>query len=68
MMTGVRALYPLTSILSHSCLPNCRPVMKKSAPFSNVCIASVDIDVGQELTINYVHLNLCTRFYSVPYL
>ena len=61
-LTGFRAVFPVTSVMSHSCRPNCRPVVAKSPPFVNVVVASVDIPAGEELTINYVHLDMCTRY------
>ncbi len=59
-LSGYRGLYPLTSLLSHSCQPNCRPVISKTGRCGSRCIATVDIEAGEELTINYVHLHLST--------
>ena len=54
--TGYRAVLPVTSLLSHSCLPNCRPIINRKYPYDNRCLANVDIPKGTELTINYTHL------------
>jgi len=54
--SGNRGLFPITSIMSHNCTPNCRPVVQKTWPFENQCIATVDIEAGAELTITYVDL------------
>ncbi len=54
---GVRAVYPLTSLLSHSCVPNARSIV--GATFAGV-IASVDVAQNQELSITYVPLHICS--------
>jgi hypothetical protein len=51
--TGYRAVLPVTSLLTHSCRSNCRPIIKRKYPYDNRCFANVDIPKGTELTINY---------------
>ena len=51
--TGYRAVLPVTSLLTHSCRSNCRPIIKRKYPYDNRCVANVDIPKGTELTINY---------------
>ena len=41
--TGYRAVLPVTSLMSHSCLPNCRPIINRNYPYDSRCIANVDI-------------------------
>ncbi len=53
---GVRCVYPVTSLLSHDCAPNCR-LAAAPATCSNRCIAAVDIAEGEELSISYLPLN-----------
>ena len=54
--TGYRAVLPVTSLMSHSCFPNCRPIINRSYPYDSRCVANVDISKGSEFTINYTHL------------
>ena len=54
--TGYKAVLPLTSLLSHSCQPNCRPIIERKFPYDNRWFATVDIPKGVELTIHYTHL------------
>ncbi|QQP49828.1 Msta_ isoform A [Caligus rogercresseyi] len=53
--TGFRGLYCLTSLLSHDCTPNARPVMTQKDPYECRLIASRDIQTGEVININYVH-------------
>ena len=46
------ALYPVTAILSHSCIANTKTVLKTD--FTNECIATVFIPKGEEITKSYV--------------
>ncbi len=41
-----------------SCAPNCRMIMERGGFFGNVCIATKDILIGEELTIHYANLLL----------
>ena len=54
--TGYRAVLPVTSLMSHSCRPNCRPIINRNYPYDSRCVANVDIPKGSDFTINYVHL------------
>ena len=45
-------LYPLTSLLSHSCISNCKTVLKSD--YSIECKATVFIAEGEEITKQYV--------------
>ena len=54
--TGYRTVLPVTSLLSHSCSPNCRPLINRKYPFGTRCLANVQISKGDELSINYTHL------------
>ena len=50
------AVFPLHSLLSHSCEPNCSylsAMMPDSPPFIT-CLPCRDIDAGEELTISYM--------------
>eukprot|EP00094_Tigriopus_californicus_P006405 TCALIF_06169-PA protein Name:"Similar to msta Protein msta, isoform A (Drosophila melanogaster)" AED:0.10 eAED:0.21 QI:43/0/0/1/1/0.75/4/0/454 len=40
---GYRGIFPMTSLMTHSCAPNSRHAMEKKSPWSNRCIATVDI-------------------------
>ena len=42
-----KGIYPLGSILSHSCIINTRHLIEKDSPFYNVCLATVFIPEGE---------------------
>lgn len=46
MDCGYRGLFPMTSLMTHSCAPNSRHTIEKKSPWSNRCIATVDILKG----------------------
>ncbi|XP_059095448.1 SET domain-containing protein SmydA-8-like [Tigriopus californicus] len=58
---GYRGIFPMTSLMTHSCAPNSRHAMEKKSPWSNRCIATVDIPKGQDITTTYVPLILSTQ-------
>ena len=51
--TGLIGLYPWTSLMSHSCLPNIKIVTKTD--FSYICSAVVNIARGTEIVTSYHH-------------
>lgn len=51
--TGLIGLYPWTSLMSHSCLPNIKIVTKSD--FSYICEAVVNISQGTEIVTSYHH-------------
>lgn len=51
--TGLIGLYPWTSLMSHSCLPNIKIVTKSD--FSYICSAVVNIAQGTEIVTSYHH-------------
>merc|ERR1712106_635450 len=57
---GFRASFPAASLLSHGCVANSRHVWGISPPYTNNCIATVDIEAGQEVITSYCHPTTCT--------
>ena len=57
---GFRGVFPVTSLLSHSCVPNASLAMRKTGSCRNSCVAAVDIEAGEEITIGYVPLSMCS--------
>merc|ERR1711892_151408 len=57
---GFRASFPAASLLSHGCVANSRHIWGISPPYTNTCIATVDIDIGQEVITSYLHPTTCT--------
>ena len=51
--TGLIGLYPWTSLMSHSCLPNIKIITKSD--FSYICSALVNIGQGTEIVTSYHH-------------
>ena len=60
---GGRALYPIMSLFSHSCLPNAQHVQKGGDGEVTV-VAQRDIARGQEVTISYVNQFQGKAFHS----
>lgn len=54
----LRALYPLSAFLNHSCIPNTRNVFNEE--YSMAVYASRDIKPGEEIVTCYTGLLLCT--------
>ena len=46
-----KGIYPLISFLSHGCIINARPCIKKEAPFTTVLIATVKIPRGKGVSV-----------------
>ena len=61
MSCGLRGCYPAASLLSHSCVANSRHVWGLSPPYTNTCIATVDLTAGQEIVTSYVHPTTSTH-------
>ena len=57
---GLRGCYPAASLLSHSCVANSRHVWGTSPPYTNTCIATVDLEPGTEVVTSYVHPTTCS--------
>ena len=49
---GVRGFYPLASLLSHSCVANCRTIWDAEAPFGHTTIAVTRLNKGGLLPSN----------------
>lgn len=54
----LRGLYPFSSFLNHSCVPNTRNIFRKDYTMS--VYATRDIDVGEEILTCYTGLLWCT--------
>ena len=52
---GLRGCFPAASLLSHSCLANSRHIWGTCPPYTNTCIATTDIEAGQEIVTSYAH-------------
>jgi len=57
---GVRGFFPLASLLSHSCIANCRTIWQTEAPFGNKTYAVTDIKKGEEIFTSYLRSSLCS--------
>ena len=51
---GIRALYPIASLLSHSCLTNTCYIFGKTKSYPLKCYAICDIEKGSELVTKYL--------------
>ena len=51
---GLRGFYPLASLLSHSCVANCRTIWDAEAPFGHTTIAVTRIKQGEEILTSYL--------------
>ena len=58
--TGVRGCFPLGSLLSHSCVTNSRHLFSEVPPYTNTCIATVDLEEGQEVLTSYQQPHMCS--------
>ena len=52
---GNRGCFPAASLLSHSCVANSRHLWGTEPPYTNTCIATTDIEAGEEVVTSYVH-------------
>lgn len=59
----LQGLFPITSILNHSCTSN--TLCYATDDFTFVCRAVTDIDRGEELTTNYLHFHY--HFFGLTY-
>ena len=50
---GLRGCFPIGSLMSHSCVPNCGHIWTHTAPFTKTCFAAVDLEAGQEVLTTY---------------
>jgi len=50
---GLRGCFPIGSLLSHNCIPNSAHIWTQTAPYTNTCIAAVDLEAGQEVLTTY---------------
>jgi len=50
---GYRGCFPTASLLSHGCRANSRHIWSTTPPYKNTCIASVDIEEGEEVITSY---------------
>ena len=57
---GMRACFPIGSLLSHCCVANSTHVWKEEPPWTNTCIATVDLAAGEEVLTSYQQPTMCT--------
>ena len=57
---GMRACYPIGSLLSHCCVANSTHVWTEEPPWTNTCIATVDMAAGEEVLTSYQQPTMCT--------
>ena len=57
---GIRGFYPLASLLSHSCVANCRTIWDTEAPWGHKTIAVRDIKAGEEILTSYLRSSMCS--------
>lgn len=53
LMSGNIALYPILSLINHSCVPNCAAVGTVKSPTKRQLLALRDIRAGEQLFIDY---------------
>ena len=56
-------MFPITSIINHSCTAN--TICFAADGFRFTCRATIDIQAGEELTTNYLHYHY--HFYGLSY-
>ena len=61
--TSLQGLFPITSIINHSCTAN--TICFATDGFRFTCRAVTDIKMGEELTTNYLHYHY--HFYGLSY-
>ena len=57
---GTRGLFPLSSLVNHNCVPNCRMVWSTEAPYQNKVVAAQDIKAGDEIYTSYLRPSMCS--------
>ena len=57
---GYRGLFPLASLVSHRCVPNCRMIWNTEAPFENKVVAAQDLKAGDEIATSYLRPSMCS--------
>ncbi|XP_023349162.1 protein msta isoform X2 [Eurytemora carolleeae] len=50
---GYRGCFPAASLLSHGCVANSRHIWSTTPPYTNTCIATVDLEKGEEIITSY---------------
>ena len=50
---GFRGCYGAASLLSHNCRANSRHIWDVDQPYTDTCIATVDIREGEEIVTSY---------------
>jgi len=51
---AIKAVFPVVSLMSHSCIANARQMIQPHFPYTAECRAKVPIKKGEEITISYV--------------
>ena len=57
---GMRACFPIGSLLSHCCVANSTHVWTEEPPWTNTCIATVDLAAGEEVLTSYQQPTMCS--------
>ena len=52
--SGIRGLFPLSSLLNHGCIDNCTMVMMTKFPYTNTVLAARNLKAGEEILASYV--------------
>ena len=47
--SGIRGLFPLSSLLNHGCIDNCTMVMMTKFPYTNTVLAARNLKAGEEI-------------------
>jgi hypothetical protein len=57
---GYRGLFPLSSLVNHKCVPNCRMIWNTESPYQNKVVAAQDIGAGEEISTSYLRPSMCS--------
>ena len=57
---GYRGLFPLASLVSHKCVPNCKMVWNTESPYTNKMVAGQDLKAGEEIATSYLKPAMCS--------
>jgi len=57
---GYRGCFPAASLISHGCVANTRHVWSTNPPYTNTCIATVDLEEGDEIITSYHIPTVCS--------